>query len=97
MQWVISVLVLVGTFMQFLLALVELRETKRAGAQWSAAEDALVSEQPIWRRRSTRRELRSWRTPEINDAIWHINVALASWLLLVVASGLSLVTSLPPF
>ena len=63
MQWVISMLVLIATFIQMMCAIVDPRRARTDGAKGMGAEDALVYEHPWWRQWRVRSELRSWRDP----------------------------------
>lgn len=77
----------IGTTLQMMLALVEARDAHREALTWARAEDDLVHEQPRLRRRSTRKELRSWRDQDTDRSLAYVDVVLFSWSLLVCASG----------
>lgn len=77
----------IGTTLQMMLALVEARDAHREALTWARAEDDLVHEQPRLRRRSTRKELRSWRDQGTDRSLAYVDVVLFSWSLLVCASG----------
>lgn len=93
MQFAISVLVLVATFIQMLCSAIDLRTARAEGARWMGAEDDLVHEHRWWRQRRVRRELRSWRSPNIHRDIVFINLVLVSWMMLFVAAAIGLVTA----
>lgn len=77
----------IGTTLQMMLALVEARNAHREAFTWARAEDDLVQEQPRLRRRSTRKELRSWRDQGTDRSLAYVDLVLFSWSLLVCASG----------
>lgn len=77
----------IGTTLQMMLALVEARDAHREALTWARAEDDLVHEQPRLRRRSMRKELRSWRDQDTDRSLAYVDVVLFSWSLLVCASG----------
>ena len=92
---VISLFALVATFLQAKLAARDAGDARRASMDWWNAEDALVAEHRFWwRRLRVRRELRLWRDSSVAKDIQHVETVLASWLLLLTASGLALVKSL---
>lgn len=90
----IALLVLVGTSLQMVTSLRELRVSHRKALDWMQAEDALIDAERPWRRRRVRRELRSWRDPETHQGIAHVTAVLMSWVLLVVASAVALMVAL---
>ncbi len=92
---VISLIALVATFLQARIAARDAAAERRRAMAWWNAEDALVAEHRFWwRRLRVRRELRSWRDSEVASDIRHVETVLASWLLLLAASGLALARSL---
>ena len=97
MQFFISLMVLIATFIQMLCSVVDLREARTEAARWIGAEDALVHESPLLRRGRVRRELRSWRDPDIHRGILYINTVLASWVILFAAAGIAFVTAPLPW
>lgn len=97
MQLLISAIVLAATLIQMGCAVVDLRTARSEAGRWLGAEDELVSEHPWWRQRGVRRELRSWRDPATHQGIRYIKAVLASWLMLVLASGVALVTAPLPW
>jgi hypothetical protein len=83
----IALVVFVGTALQTLVALVDVRAADGHALQVDRAEDELAIEQPLWRRRRTRRELRSWREPETDRSLALIDAVLFSWALLMFAAA----------
>lgn len=86
---VISLAAAVGTGLQLRLSLMDFGANRREAVDWWNAEDALVAETPRRNRRRTRRELRSWRDPETHRTIRDLEIAIASWVFLVVAAVLA--------
>lgn len=87
LTFLIALAVFGGTALQTLIALVEVRVAHRYALQVARAEDELAGEQPLWRRRRTRRELRSWRDPETDKSLALIDAVLFSWALLMFAAA----------
>lgn len=83
----IAVAAFVGTGLQMLTSLVEVREVHRPALQVARTEDEIVSAERLWHRRSARRELRSWRDRETEKSLAYVDVVLLAWTLLVLASG----------
>lgn len=79
----------VGTAIQLRLSLMDFGATRREALDWWNTEDALVAEAPRLKRRRMRRELRSWRDPETHRRIRDLQLAITSWMLLVVAAALA--------
>lgn len=91
----ISAAVLVATFLQTRLSAKDMGDARRSAMDWWTAEDQLVAEHRLWwQRRRVRRELKSWRDPQTAKSIRHVEVALISWVLLLVASAAALGKSL---
>jgi len=87
MTFVISIAAFVATSLQMLVALVDVRAAHRPALEVARAEDELVQEQSLLRRRGVRRELRSWRDSETEKSLAYVDAIAFSWTLLVVASG----------
>jgi len=95
-QFLVSTLVTVATFIQMLCAVVDLRTARSEEARWLGAEDELVQEHPWRRQRGVRRELRSLARPGNSSRHPYIHAVLASWLMLFLASFVALVSAPMP-
>jgi hypothetical protein len=89
----IALIVLVATCIQTFTSVKELGRSRRKAVDWWDAEDQLVEEHRWWRKRTVRRELKSWRDPGVHRDIRHLQLALLSWVLLVFAAASSTVVS----
>lgn len=89
LQLVIAVGAAAGTGIQLRLSLMDFGASRKDAVQWWTAEDELVSEAPRSKRRRMRRELRSWRDPDIHRTIRDLHLAVSSWTLLVVVALLA--------
>ncbi|WP_310961260.1 hypothetical protein [Nocardioides terrisoli] len=63
--------------------------SRKEAVEWWTTEDELIAEAPRLKRRRMRRELRSWRDPEMHRTIRDLKLAVTSWTLLVVASAVA--------
>ncbi|RNL60667.1 hypothetical protein EFK50_20370 [Nocardioides marmoriginsengisoli] len=89
LQVFVTLTAAVGTAIQLRLSLIDFGRSRKEAVEWWTAEDDLVAEAPRLRRRRMRRELRSWRDPEIHRTIRDLHLAVGSWTLLVVAAVLA--------
>lgn len=89
MHFVIALAASFGTSIQLRLSLMDFGASRRDAVNWWNAEDELVAEATRLRRRSVRREIRSWRDEETSRTIRDLRLALISWAILVVASALA--------
>lgn len=90
----IALAVFTGTGLQMMLALVAAKEAHKDALAWARAENELIKEHPRLRRRKVRRELRTWRDPDTDRSLAHVDVVLLSWTLLVCASAAAAFLSL---
>lgn len=98
MTTLVALTVLVATCIQAWSATVELgrvRDNRTAIDTWNT-EDELTAEQPRLQRRRARRDLRALREPELHSEIRRIQLTLASWVMLVVASAYATAASVWP-
>lgn len=86
--------VLVGTGLQTMLAVADVRAAHKDALAWARAENELIKEQPRLRRRKVRKELTTWRDPDTDRSLAYIDVVLLSWTLLLCASGAAAIASL---
>src|SRR5690349_7622384 len=94
LQLLIALGAAVGTGIQLRLSLMDFGASRRDAVEWWNEESDLISETPRRKRRRMRRELRSWRDPALHRTIRDLNLAVASWTLLVTAAGLGVYASL---
>ena len=93
-NFAITLAVLTGTGLQMMLALVEAKEAHKDALAWARAEDELVRETPRLRRRKVRKELVTWRDPDTDRSLAHVDLVLLSWTLLVCGSAAAAFASL---
>lgn len=87
--FVIAICVLVATTLQTIVAIVDMREAHRPAIEVAKIEEQLVQEQPRFKRRRGRKELRSWRDDETERSLAYVDLVAFSWTLLVFASGVA--------
>lgn len=87
--FVIAICVLVATTLQTIVAIVDMREAHRPAIEVAKIEEQLVQEQPRFKRRRWRKELRSWRDDETERSLAYVDLVAFSWTLLVFASGVA--------
>lgn len=88
LQLLIALGAAMGTAIQLRLSLMDFGASRKEAVEWWTTEDELVAETPRLKSRRMRRELRSWRDPEIHRTIRDLQQAVASWMLLAVAAAL---------
>lgn len=94
LQFIVAMSAALGTGIQLRLSLMDFGASRKEAVEWWNAEDELIAEAPRLKRRRMRRELRSWREPQIHRSIRDLELTVASWMLLVVASSLAAYTAL---